>query len=118
MTEPDSNSIVHDSSNTEQPPAAPERTAPYNDSGDWKGCRCPKCTYTTLVDAAAGEVVPAFCGICGHQLKPTKVLDVRNRTPEDFENAVKKAKDDNTKCGETSVRSSTETDHSERGDRQ
>jgi hypothetical protein len=102
--------------NTGQPPAAPERAAPYNDSGDWTGCRCPKCTYTTLVDAAAGEVVPAFCGICGYQLKPTKVLDVRNRTPEDFENAVKTSREENTKRGDLSVQSSTDIDRSEGGD--
>lgn len=101
---------------TEQPPTAPERSAPYNDSGDWKGCRCPKCTYTTLVDAAAGEVVPAFCGVCGYQLKPTKVLDVRNRTQEDFENAVKTNRDANIKNGEMNAQSTTGGERSEEGD--
>ena len=67
----------------------PERTAPYNDSGEWVGCRCHKCTYTTFVDAAAGEdVMPAFCGVCGKQLKPDDVLAIRNRTPEDMRDAA------------------------------
>lgn len=69
----------------------PERTPPFEDSGEWTGERCPMCTYTTMIDAdAAASNGANFCGACGHQLAPQNVLEIRERLPEQLEEAVEK----------------------------
>lgn len=71
--------------------ATPQREPPYDDSGEWRGSRCPKCTYTTYVDAqATNDEPPQFCGACGNQLTSDDVMEIEGTAPEMLRNEVGK----------------------------
>jgi len=74
----------------------PRRQPPYEDSGEWVEVRCEHCTYTTKVDAKAGDVMPAFCGVCGTQFTSDQILNRKNRSLADFIWAARDSADEDT----------------------
>lgn len=72
----------------EREEGTPRREAPYEDSGEWTGERCPQCTYTTMIDADAVDRGANFCGVCGNQLRSDEVLEALDQLPEQYEKAA------------------------------